>query len=301
MVDILCIGYACYDLFYYLDDYPEENKKYMTSGFAESGGGPAANAAYLLSKWGVATAFAGLVGDDAEGEKILREFEKIGTDTSLVEIRRGCRSPLSSIIVNTRNGTRTIVTRRGAEGGFGIDTNHLEALRPKIVLCDGWQYEATLRALAKIPSAVSILDAGSLRDATADLVGKCNYTVCSEHFAKAFCDVSGSGSDMSLESRFSRLFAAYGRNAAVTLGERGVAFLDGGRVELLNAPAVNAIDTTAAGDIFHGAFAYAILKGHSFRDALYFAMYTASLSVTVTGGRSSIPELSDVNKWLRDV
>jgi sugar/nucleoside kinase (ribokinase family) len=74
MVDVLCIGYACFDLFYYLDGFPAEDSKILVRRTEKSGGGPAANAAYLLSSWGAAAAFAGCLGNDREAEAILAEF-----------------------------------------------------------------------------------------------------------------------------------------------------------------------------------------------------------------------------------
>jgi sugar/nucleoside kinase (ribokinase family) len=301
MIDIVCIGYAAYDLFYYLDDFPEENKKYMTTRFMESGGGPAANAAFLLSTWGVHTAFAGLVGDDTEGKKILKQFEEIGTDTSLVEIRQGYKTPLSAIIVNKKTGTRTIITRSIPEEEYELGADRLEALKPKIVLADGWRYKATLQALAALPASVFILDAGSLRTATSDLLKKVHYAVCAEPFAKAFSGEASLKNRDALTKSLSKLYAANRRNVAITLGERGVAFWDNDRVEVLKAPHVKAIDTTAAGDIFHGAFALAILEDKTFRDTLAFAMATATLSVTRPGGRSSIPARSEVEEFLKQV
>jgi len=94
--EVLCIGHAAYDVSMFVEKFPEEDTKTETAESLESGGGPAANAAYLLSKWGVRCAFAGLVGDDPYGRRILEEFKAAGTDTSLLELRPRHATPVST-------------------------------------------------------------------------------------------------------------------------------------------------------------------------------------------------------------
>lgn len=71
MVDVLCIGHSAYDVTIPLEEVPIENFKYSIKYKIESGGGPAANAAYLLSKWGVSVSYIGLLSDDVYGQKII--------------------------------------------------------------------------------------------------------------------------------------------------------------------------------------------------------------------------------------
>lgn len=111
-VDVLCIGHATCDMSVFVDGYPHENSKCETQELLEACGGPAANAAYLLSSWGLRCAFAGLVGDDVYGRRIRDEFQSAGTDVSLLELREGHAPPLSLILINKRNGSRTIVNRK---------------------------------------------------------------------------------------------------------------------------------------------------------------------------------------------
>ena len=86
---------------------------------------------------------------------------------------------------------------------------------------------------------------------------------------------------------------------AITRGEHGMLYGDGDGMEQLPAFPVHAVDTTAAGDIFHGAFAYGVLRGLSDRESLRLAAAAAALSVTAPGGRTSIPALPQVEELLR--
>src|SRR5580704_4261988 len=102
-VKILCIGHASFDLSVTVDAFPAENSKCETRELLEAGGGPAANAAYLLSIWGVHCGFAGLSGDDRYGQRIREEFQAVGTDVSLLELRAGHATPVSFILINQQN------------------------------------------------------------------------------------------------------------------------------------------------------------------------------------------------------
>ena len=147
-LDVLCIGHAAYDILFYLERFPSENSKTEISLSLESGGGPAANAAYLLSKWGVSCAFAGVVGDDYYGQQILAEFQSVGTDTSLLEVSSGFSTPLSLILINRQTGSRTVVNRKALNSPLRLPRTALAEVSPKILLFDGHELEAA-RAFAR--------------------------------------------------------------------------------------------------------------------------------------------------------
>src|SRR5262249_52004128 len=145
--DVLCIGHAAYDLSVFMSGFPVENTKSETHSMLEAGGGPAANAAYLLSSWGMSCAFAGLLGDDHFGHRILTEFAACGTDVSLVEVRRGHATPLSFILVNVLNGSRTLINRKAKKGNLRLNGTVLAMMSPRVLLFDGHELEASLLAL----------------------------------------------------------------------------------------------------------------------------------------------------------
>ena len=95
-----------------------------------------------------------------------------------------------------------------------------------------------------------------------------------------------------------RLRERYGNTVVVTLGERGLLADDGSVCHEISAFKAKAVDTTAAGDIFHGAFAYGVAQGMTFLEVLRFAAMAASLSVREKGGRPSIPTLLQVKQAL---
>jgi sugar/nucleoside kinase (ribokinase family) len=253
----------------------------------------------LLSSWKVPAAFAGVVGDDEYGRRIRTEFEEIGTDISLLEVRPGQLTPVSFILVNQRNGTRTIVNRKAPAAPLQLPEPLARTLCPQVLLLDGHEAAASLAALDRFTEAVSILDAGSWRAGTAMLAPKVDYLVASERFATQATGLGDLRSALHQRRCLEQLTNQYATHVAVTLGDQGwMAHGDKGFVHHPAYPA-QAIDTTAAGDVFHGAFAYALQNGLDFTEALRLAGMAAALSVQNRGGRTSIPPLHRVQEALR--
>jgi sulfofructose kinase len=295
-IDILCIGHAPFDLSVFVESFPLEDSKCETQELQESGGGPAANAAYLLSAWGARCGFAGLVGNDGYGQRIQKEFQSVGTDISLLELRPGHATPVSIILINKQNGSRTIVNRKAPGAPLRLDEAALKNLSPRILLFDGHELQASLAALHIFPDAISILDAGSWREGTAQLAGQVDYLAASKRFALQATGLSDLSNADAQRACASRLRELYPTIVIVTLGENGLIADDGSGFFHLPAYPASAVDTTAAGDIFHGAFAYAVAQSLSLLEGLRFASLTASLSVRAPGGRSSIPSLKKVKE-----
>ena len=299
MVEVLCIGHSAYDVTLPLKGYPVENQKYSINSKVECGGGPAANAAYLLSKWGVSTAYIGLLGDDIYGQKIMNEFIDVGTDISLVKVDKNFSTPYSTILVNTRNGSRTIINCSEPSYSLGISSSKLKELNPKIILFDGHELETSIKVLKLFPNSITILDAGSVREGTITLAKKVDYLIASERFALTYCKMSSMNNEMDYEKVINQLKTLNGGQIVITLGERGLIYEENNQIKQLAAYNVNAIDTTGAGDIFHGAFAYGLIKDFPFLSNLKFSSMASAISVETLGGRKSIPSVDDVLETLK--
>jgi len=291
---ILCIGHASYDVFFPLDAFPEEDEKHTVEVFLDACGGPASNAAYLIGSWGGNCAFAGCLGRDVYGDRIIEEFMEIGVNLDLLEQKDDHHTPLSCIIINSSTGTRTIINRRDTKYQMKLNKETLKQMDPAYLLFDGHEYEAALEALELFPEAVSILDAGSLRPSTKDLARRVTHLLCSERFAR---DISGmyNGDPLYIAKVLMEINPNPG---CVTLGSRGLMFWEKGEVTHIPAFPVEAVDTTGAGDIFHGAFLYYIAQGEEFYHCLRHASAAAALSTTRAGGRQSIPSRERVEKFL---
>jgi len=292
VLKILCIGHSSVDLILRVDGFPREDTKSLATERNLSGGGPAANAAALLGFWGVPVAMAGPVGRDLFGSFAVQELDEYGVDTRGVIPCKGYPTPVSAILVNAASGSRSIVNHRSAEDVYSLPESLL-GCDPGVLLFDGHSLDAALDAMERWPEAATVLDAGSLRGATWELAERVDYPVASADFASAML---GEGLD-SPEQVFRALELLQKRNgtcAVITLGEKGGVWALGDRRGGYDALSVKAVDTTAAGDIFHGAFAYGLFQAWDLDKILRFASCAAGISVGRYGGRTSFPALEEV-------
>lgn len=290
---ILCIGHSSWDMTVPVDDYPVENTKYRFSEKYSAGGGPASNAAYLLGKWGIETVIATTIGSDDFGTKIKKEFQDIKVNTEYIETNYEKETPFSFILINKKNGSRTV---------FNVATEHpaLKKLNydftPDIIFTDGHDYGATQNAISKYQNAISVIDAGRITPELLELCKYIKYIVCSKGFAET---VTGMKFDFnnpqSLVNIYTKLQNKYpNSNLTITLEEHGCLYTSGNEIKIMPGLKLTPVDTTGAGDIFHGAFTYGLANGFDMDKVMTFANIAAGLSVTKMGSRLSIPSLSEV-------
>lgn len=298
-MDILCVGHAAWDISVMLDDYPAENSKGETRTLLECGGGPAANAACLIASWDASCALATTVGADEYADRVLGELVRAKVDVSLVHRSQLDSTPVSVILVNESTASRTIINRnlRGVSP-CRISARPVWPESPKALLFDGHELSASLDAMALFPDARTILDGGSVRRGTLELAHRVDHLVVSEKFARQFSGLPDIATDERQETAVRALHKLNGHPVVITLGERGLVYGTDSRVQRMNAFQVESVDTTAAGDLFHGAFAFGILKDMPMDATLRLASAAAALSTTRHGGRTSIPTLTEVETLL---
>ncbi len=288
---VLCIGHTAYDITTPVETFPRENTKTRVHERVECGGGPASNAAYLLGKWKVETYFAGVVGDDLYGKRIIDEYKSVGVNIDYLQVSKEHTTTASYIIANRANGSRTILTYRPSDIKMeDVDIN----INPDIILIDGQEPAISKKVLQKYPNAVSIIDAGRTKKEICELCHLVTYVVCSKEFAETISGVTIFNLE-SLQVAFQKLEEEFHTNLVITLEASGCAYRnDEGEVEIVPSIKVKAIDSTGAGDIFHGAFTYGVAQSWPIRKILRFANLAGAMSVTRIGGRNSIFELEEM-------
>ena len=289
---VVCVGHSTYDTTLPMDSYPEENVKYRIKEHVECGGGPASNGAYLLAKWGMDTTIASIVGDDFYGQKVIEDFTNIGADTTYLEVKEGHMTSSSFIIANQSNGSRTIITsKKDPIRKLSQEVN----AHADVILIDGEHPETAHEVLDKNPNAISVLDAGRLNDDTRALGKKVTYLVCSKDFAENFVDEKIENTNIEqLTAIHNKLVEYFNTNVIITLEATGSFTKIDGVYQIVPSIKVKAIDSTGAGDIFHGAFTYFIANNYPLYEAIRYASITGGISVTRIGSRFSIPELEEV-------
>ncbi|WP_202214179.1 carbohydrate kinase family protein [Methylacidimicrobium sp. AP8] len=286
-VDVLCVGHACYDLALSVPRHPGPDEKLFAERLALGGGGPAANAAVAVRRLGGSASFLGYLGNDDWGERHARELAAEGVDTSLL-VRGDAPTPLAVSLVKP-DGARSVVNHSAA-------TPKLEAepagrLRPaaRAVLFDGHEPKVSppIAAEARRRGIPTVLDAGSCHEGTRTLAGMVDYLVASERFAAQAAGASDP------EEALRRLGASH-PCVVVTLGERGLLWSFRGERGRLPAYRVRCLDSTGAGDAFHGAFALGVARRMDWESLLRFASAAGALACTRFGARQGLPSAEEV-------
>jgi sulfofructose kinase len=279
-IDVLCVGHASYDLVFSVAHHPTENEKTVANDFIACGGGPAANAAVMVAKLDFSAAFAGYLGRDVYGELHHQELLAHGVNTQCV-VRGDSPTPLSTVLVKP-DGNRALINYKGDTKPLTADTIDFSVLNPKVILFDGHEpfISVPLAEYAQKVGIPTVLDAGSVHEGTLALMGLVDYLVCSEKFALQLKD------DEHTALAYLATFAPF---VVITLGERGLIWQHGEKSGALPAIAINAIDTTGAGDAFHGAFAAGVAAGLDWLTVLRYASVAGSLCCTKMGARLGLP------------
>lgn len=284
---ILCVGHAAYDITIPVESFPIENTKNRVHQKIECGGGPANTAAYLLGSWGMDVAFAGIVGDDPYGHNIMKELQNVHVNTDYIEVSKEYQTTSGFILVNQENGSRTVFNYHPSN----MKMHEFELnFEPDIILLDGQEYDISIKLLDKYPQAISILDAGRDRKEIVDLAKKVDYLVCSKEFAEKVTGIKIDYQNRkTLEDIYRQMKNMFPGTVVITLESHGCLYECNGKIKIMPSIQVKTVDSTGAGDIFHGAFTYGIAKKYDFETILKLSNIAGAISVTRVGGRNSIP------------
>ncbi|MDF9392204.1 MULTISPECIES: carbohydrate kinase family protein [Methylococcus] len=290
-LDVLCIGHASFDLVFAVPHHPAADEKIFANTLLACGGGPAANAAVTVARLGLKAGFAGYLGTDLYGERHLEELREAGIDTQAV-VRGSSPTPLSAVLVKP-DGRRALVNYKGDTRPLPPQDFSAPPTPARCVLFDGHEPGLSEPALswARAHDAATVLDAGSLHTGSEWLMFRVGHLVASEKFAAQWL-----GKDTPEQA----LAALAERSpcVVVTLGERGLIWRRGAESGRLPAFPVAAVDTTGAGDVFHGAYAAGLAAGMDWLDLLRYASAAGALCCTRLGARPGIPSRHEVERLL---
>ncbi len=287
--DVICIGMACYDETFLIDQHPQADEKTVATDYQSSGGGPAANAAITVARLEGTSAFVGYLGNDVYGEQHLHEFIENHVDTT--HLVRGDAPTALSVILVKPDGKRALVSYKGDRQPLTKQAIQASNLSARCALFDGHEphLSPVLAEYFRQHDIPTVLDAGSVHDGTLALLDKVDYLVCSQKFAKQYAQT---------ENKALQQLAEIAKTVIITLGEHGLIWKRGQSSGNLPAYSINAVDTTGAGDAFHGAFAMAVAQQMGWQDSLQFASATAALCCQKTGARQGLPSKQDVEKFM---
>jgi len=291
---VVGVGQISLDRIAALPRWPRAGEKLgLAEGLAVLPGGQIATAVLAAVRLGVSGRLIAAVGDDAL--PALAPLREAGVDLSGVRHVAGATTRSALVLVDD-HGERTVLAYRDPR--VALAPAHLvrSAIRDaRVLLVDGEDPDAARFAIeiAREAGIASVLDVESADPDCVKLAMSVDFPIVSEMFCS---DSSKPASDQEMREWLARLAGARARMAVVTRGERGAVAICDGVIFAQPAIAVSAVDTTGAGDVFRGAFAWALLRGASARRAVALAATAGALACRGAGAQVALPGADEVEQ-----
>jgi len=293
--DVVGMGLNSVDFLSVVPEFPAPNSKTKMLRFSKQGGGQVATAMVALSRWGVKTKYIGKVGEDELGQFSLHSIRQEGVDVSSVTIERNTTNQFSMIIVDGPSGERTILWNRDERLMYREgELRKEEVCSGKLLHLDGHDIHAALQCArwAKEDGIPTIVDLDKVEPLTPNLIKEIDFIITSSRFPMLYTGISGQKKALLELQKHTPGFLC------TTLGHEGAVALVNGEFLHVKGFEVNAVDTTGAGDVFHGGFLYGLLQNWEALEILRFANAVAALKCQDLGGRKGIPFLEEVQRFL---
>jgi sulfofructose kinase len=295
--DVVGVGLNAVDTLVLVPNFPAYAGKVAFEREALSFGGQVAGAMAACAGLGLRAKYIGAVGDDASGSMQIASLRDAGIDVDDVEIRENCATQRAYIIVDQSTGERTIFWNRP-------DCLNLDpmALKPETIAAarmlhvDGHDTAAVERAarIARQHSIPVSVDVDTIYPGFDRVLGSVDYLIASTEFPGRWTGESDPFRALKQIQTEYRM-----KVAGMTLGEFGALALQDGRFVYSPGFVVPCADTTGAGDVFHGAFCYAVLAGMPLKDILEFSNAMAALNCTRLGARAGIASLGEIRALIQ--
>jgi len=279
--DVVGVGLNATDTMILIPHFPAYGGKVQIAEELISPGGQVASAMVCCAQLGLRTKYAGAVGDDERGRILLEGLRRAGVDTADVLVRPGCSNQTAYILIDQSTGERTVFWSR--PDGLKV---HADEIRPEMITSarllhiDGCDAPAAERAarLAREAGIPVTMDVDTIYPGLDQVLPHVDYLIASSEFPERW---TGERDPLQALERIQTRFGM--RVAAMTLGAYGALARFEGRYAYSPAFVVSCVDTTGAGDVFHGAFCYAILKGQDVARSLDFSNALAAINCTALG------------------
>ncbi|HEY2434257.1 MAG TPA: PfkB family carbohydrate kinase [Vicinamibacterales bacterium] len=298
--DVVGVGANSIDFVCRLPVYPKPSgphSKLNVSSYERSPGGQAATVLSACASLGLRTSYVGTIARDENGTLILDALKRRGVDTSRAILRDGA-NPFAVILVADEaavHGERIVLWKRPDEMRLTpADLPAGVAGGARFVFVDDVDIDASIAAgNAAIAAGIPVTtDIEAVKPRTDELIAAVTVPIFAETVPRALTG------EADPEQALRRLRNRHAGLLCVTLGAKGAAALDGDRYVYQPGFAVDAVDTTGAGDVFRAGFIYATLRGDAPADVLRFACAAAAVSCTRRGAMNAVPSLDDVQALL---
>jgi sulfofructose kinase len=295
--DVVGVGLNATDTLIVLPRFPSYGGKVPFEREILCPGGQVASAMVTCAKLGLRAKYIGTLGDDERGEMQLESLRSSGVDLDDIEIRANCPNQSAYILIDRTTGERTVLWHR--DNCLRIDPARLT---PEKITCarllhiDGHDTPAVARAaeIARRHQIPVTVDVDTIYPGFERVLPNVDYLIASSEFPSRWTHEADPFRALGM------IQEEYGmRFAAMTLGANGALARMDGRFIYSPGFVVDCADTTGAGDVFHGAFCYAVLQSMPVRDALEFSNAMAALNCTALGARGRIASLEEAQTLMR--
>jgi len=295
--DVVGLGLNAMDTICVVDSFPQPQSKARIKELHVEPGGQVATALATCSRLGLKARYIGSVGNDDAGRAQLASLRAENVDVEYVRVVDGAQTQMAMIVLVEGVGERTILWRRDPQLNFPAVAVPSEViLSAQLLHLDGCDSEAAVKAarLARSAAIPVVADIDEMYGPeTEELFKRTDYVIVPEEFA-----VQLTGQQKPEEAARTLMTRYRCPVVGITLGVRGAVFCDHGEISASPAFKVPVADTTGAGDVFHGAFIYGVLRSWSLPRIIRFAHATAAIKCTQIGARRGIPSLQQVETFL---
>lgn len=291
--DLLGIGLNATDTLLLLREFPPYAGKVPFAEERLSPGGQVATAVVTGARLGLRTKYVGTIGDDYRGRVQAESLSGTGVDTSGLIVRENCPNQTAYILIDQSTGERTVLWQR-CEGLrlTPSDIRREDIANARLLHIDGFDIDAAVYAAsaAREMGVPVSLDVDTVYSGFDAVLRNVDYLVASSTWPGEWTGEPDPFTALTILQREYRFTVA-----AMTLGDRGALALHGGQWAYQPAFEVGCLDTTGAGDAFHGAFCYAMLQNMPMDAVLRFSNAAAALNCMAIGARGHLPTLPEVN------
>jgi sulfofructose kinase len=298
MAHILCAGMAVLDEVFRVREFPLPDTKAEATEFFAVGGGNAANAAVAIARLGARAAFAGPIGgpagEDAIGDRVIESLAAESIDCNGCVRLAGARTPISAILLNAQ-GERTIANYRDKRLDAVTPADPDRLVRDVDVLLVDNRYPAFVMpicAAARRSGLAVVIDADMATVETDPLFALGTHVIFSGDSLRRTTGIDDLAAGLTRMAQFTDAFLA------ATNGALPVLWREEEAIRIMPVFKIAAIDTLAAGDVFHGAFTLTLAEGRGIAEAMRFAAAAAGLKCTRFGGATGAPRRQEVEALL---
>jgi sugar/nucleoside kinase (ribokinase family) len=296
--DAAGFGVNAVDHLIVVPDYPAQESKTRMIKHQQGAGGQTASAIVTLQRLGMRTAYAGRFGSDAEGTFGLESLKAEGINVEATEIVEGARTQVGYIFIEAKGGERTVLWNRDERVAYTAPEAPVEfAGLARVIHLDAHDPPACTRMARAARAAGTIVsaDIDNVYEGLQEFLPLIDVLISSKEFPRLLTGIDDS------HAALTEIKAKYGcALVGLTKGGRGATVLCDG--EFLETPAFQVpggcVDTTGAGDAFHGGFLYGLLQGEDIETSMKVGCAVAALNCRVLGARAGLPTRNELNSFL---